>query len=269
MKASANLLSEISGNKFILLLPFLSVALSCITTHAQERSDNYKVQKQIKDVTATGPFPFFVSVHPYTLLAKGNADVKKTFHYGNQYKGSALSTPKNAWGFAINGGVRVLRTGIVEAGYTQFSRGQADGPLDLRITERIASLRLGASFGIYYPISVQAYAGYTSAMTDFTIIESNGGTETKRRISIGENVLKGRKGFEWGARLVLMDPVGAGGGLGGYFEFRQIFAESVSYAPYLRALDPAASDTFSSDTNYRIFTIGFVAPLALRGMIGK
>ena len=269
MKALVISLLRISESRFILLLLF-TLSLPSGVTYAQEGSDNRKVEKQIKDVTATGPFPFFVSAHPYSLLTNKNADINQTFRYANQYKGTSLKTPRNAWGFAINGGVRLLRTGILEVGYTQFSRGQENGPLDLRITERIGSLRAGASLGIYYPLSVQVLAGYITSTTDFLIIESEAGTETRRRVSIGENLMKGRKGVEMGIRLVFMDPVGAGGGLGGYLEFRQmIFLDSFDYAPYLRALDPSATDTFKSDDNYRMITIGFVAPLALRGVIGK
>jgi hypothetical protein len=277
MKASVISWPSISGSKPGLLIALLLMASPLVRTLGQvvdKRGDeevlNRKVEKQIKDVTATGPFPFYVAAHPFTLYSIRNEDIKRAFQFANQFKDTSLDTPIRAWGYAINGGVRILRTAFVEAGYTQLSRRQTDGPLDVRITERVGSVRLGASMGIYYPLSVQFYAGYVTSTTDFLILESLGGNTTRQRISISEDIWKGRKGFELGGRLVFMDPVGAGGGLGGYIEFRQvIFRDSHDYAPYLRALDDSATGVFRSDSNYRVFTVGFIAPLALRGVIGK
>jgi hypothetical protein len=71
--------------------------------------------------------------------------------------------------------------------------------------------------------------------------------------------------MEVGARFVLMDPIGAGGGLGITMEFRLMhFFESLDYSPFAKILNDAASETLTSDNTFGIISIGIIAPLAYR-----
>lgn len=243
--------------------------LACGQETGKSRTDfNIAVETQLKDVTATGPYPFYISFRPL-LVSTRNRDIKNLFEIQNRYAGSDLFVPRRAWGYNLDAGVRVAKTLIIEFNYTQLLRRSNNAATDLRISQRAAGLRLGGAFGIYYPLSIQFCAGFVTNTSEFTIIEKNAGTDNKRKLTFSESLLKGRFGGDFALRLVVMDPVGAGGGIGFFVELRQLFfANRLNYTPYVRTLDQTTSEQFRSDSNYRLFSVGLTAPLALRSHVG-
>ena len=263
MRAFENLLLSGSGSsclsKAVILMLLCGVVPS---TKAQDKGDfNLRVKDQLKDVTGTGPYPIYLRAQPL-LFSIANTDAMKCFQVYDKYEGG-LTTPKTMWGFNADLGFR-FRKWFWEIGFTQMGRKSKDHELSLRVREQFAALRLGYALSIYYPISFQFSAGYVTSATDIILTDPSS-TIPKRKLGFGESALKGRSGMEVGARFVLMDPVGSGGGLGITIECRLMhFFDSLDYSPFARILNDTATETITSDNTFGIFSIGIIAPIAYR-----
>lgn len=263
MKVFENLLLSGSRNNWLLKAVILMLLCGLApSANAQEKGEfNLRVKDQLKDVTATGPYPIYLRAQPL-LFSIANTDAMKCFQVYDKYEGG-LTTPKTMWGFNTDLGFR-FRKWFWEIGFTQMGRQSKDHELSLRVREQFATLRLGYVLSVYYPISFQFHAGYVTSVTDIILIDPSS-TIPKRKLAFGESALKGRPGIELGARFVLMDPVGAGGGLGITVEYRLMhFFESLDYSPFARILNDTATETITSDNTFGIFSIGIIAPIAYR-----
>lgn len=262
MKAFGILLQSGSGNngllKAITLLLLLAFAVDA--SAQREEEFNIQVKDQIKDVTAAGPYPLYLRFQG--LLSMANTDALRCFRVYDKYEGQ-LATPITMWGFDTDAGFR-LRQWFFEMGFTQVGRKAREDGVSLRVREQFASARLGYALSVYYPISFQFHAGYVTGFTEI-ILTDPASAIPKRKLGFGESVFKGRPGLELGLRFVLMDPVGAGGGMGIAIEYKHMhFFKSLDYSPLARALDDAAIEKVTSDNTFGIFSISVIAPIAYR-----
>jgi hypothetical protein len=232
-----------------------------MTQHKKEKKER-AFNQQIKDATPAGPFPLYLRIPAVNLMFQNN-DVGKTFDRYNRVNGTSFKSYTKSWGLSIDGGVKIYRSWFAEVGVNWNSRVARTGSTRLEVSHAMRSVRMGVNMNFHYPACAQFYAGLLSTSTNFTVEE---GGETMR-FPFGQKVFKGRFGGELGARFVFANPVGAGGGIGFFAEYKLVVYpdhDRVYYQDYLDGIGDTTLKKFSADRGYGLFLAGVVIPIALK-----
>lgn len=231
----------------------------------------------IRQVSGKGPYPIYINFQFPTT------STRPTFrNFINAYKQEYGTKSRNRlWGFESNLGIVINDdnllgiTGLsvhgvsLEFGYSYMDRLFINGGTHrMRVQEEALSIRLGWRNNLIYPITFQIQGGPV-LLSYASVRESLNGS--LRRAKIGNSLFTNRSsrvrprlpGFEGRFRLMLMDPAGTSGGLGFYFEGRYLYTIGKrQLSPFYR-LAELGSRNDVQNWNYLVFSVGFVAPLAL------
>ncbi len=292
--------------KFLIIIGCLTIGYisnfgnnSAIAQHKPIMIDN-----QMKDVTAAGPFPFYINISPGRIILD-NADFKWLAAVYNSNEDHAQITNLNSahWGYGFDFGWKIFRTLSKERWplflESSYNVGTKQGKVDagiksfkLTIRHFTYSTRIGTRVS-YFPFSFHVQAGiiwknsidissqYKSIVPTKDGMGDTVVDRTSREVLdyniLFTNILFPRSISNWGMdlrfRIYLMDPIGAGGGIGIFFEYRglffpknssserddQTFARTAQIITNNERLQPIAVDR-----NYSSFSMGISTPIALK-----
>lgn len=230
--------------------------------------------RDIRHASGKGPYPIYVNVLGSSLNAAssfGNLIDDYMATKGQSYYPS-LKERSHLWGIEGNLGViintnhfmgitnfRINRLSL-EFGYRYLHRDLHDdtGFQPLHMREDVASYRIGIRGNILYPLTYQLQAGpvlyhRTEVMDSLVhVVQLQTGAFPA--------------GWDFRGRLMLFDPAGTAGGLGGFLEIRYLlttrgrdFSEV-----YEVVLGDKSSKAVHERWNYVSWSVGIVVPLALR-----
>ena len=231
-----------------------------VMAQENETNDEVEADQQIRDVTPAGPYPIYLRVMP--LFEFQNRDFAMGINYFNQIKSTHLNQFPMGFGYDVDVGIKFLKRFFLEVGFTRATVNVKQGEDRLIVANRYFTGRLGFAKTIYYPISVQGYAGFLLGGTQFVIDAG----DTRSIVNFrGRNWWQDRRGVEGGLRLVFTDPAGSGGGLGFVLEAKVVhFIDKYSYGSYLSYLDSSNTQSFVSDPDFWTLSVGIVVPIAIK-----
>ncbi len=242
------------------LAVILPICYTGVTAQDNESNDELETDQQIRDVTPAGPYPIYIRVMP--LFEFQNKDFAAGINYFNRIKSTQLNEFSMGFGYKVDVGIKFRKRLFLEVGYCRATVNAKQNDNRLIVANRYFAARIGYAKTIYYPISVQGYAGFLLGGTQFVVDAADNRSIVNFH---GTNWWQDRKGIEGGLRLICTDPAGSGGGLGFVIEANYVhFVDKYSYSPFLSYLDSTNKESFISDPNFWTVSIGIVVPIAIK-----
>lgn len=224
------------------------------------------VDANVRHASGKGPFPLFVTARgAFTSNFQDMRPVAAML--GDEFERSDGKFRMRGGGFTFGGiicGEHWPRWNILaEVGYTKLGRKlhTADRDSVFKWREEIVSFRLGHRFTPFYPVTIHAHLGIFYHYSRALALEGPGSAAERR---LRAEYPFGVSGAEADLRLVLLDGVGSGGGLGVFFEVQGLYGFETRR---IGAFDTALGGS-STNENVPIrlvcYGFGITVPLALR-----
>jgi hypothetical protein len=246
-------------------LCLLFALLSLLSAQGQSTADG-----NVRHASGKGPFPFFITTR---FCATSNVQDLRTI--GRSLNGAFERADRKfrmqGMGFTFGGIVsakhRPLQRMVFEGGYTKVGRSLSGVGSDstFKWREETISLRMGPRFTPFYPVNIVLYGGVFYHYARTMALEGPDPTHM-RRLRAEYPFRYGSFGVEAGARLLLLDATGSGGGLGLFLEMQAIHELSGQrLEPFFTMAHAGRVDVRSTARLHMVqYSIGVTVPLALR-----
>ena len=238
----------------IYLVVLLFVIL--LTPAGAQNTDN---TSDLRTVTAAGPYPIYMTMQ-FSYAGKSNPmkDLMADFANERGLRGRrVLHGLQTNIGFVVNN--NTFQGLTIETGVLALERVLKSKNDELRISEIVASARLGYYYPIY-PFTLHAQLGpifFHNSRIELSDSQDN-------VIDIHRDYKNQFiQGLDFRFRINILDPAGTGGGLGVFFEYmRHHNFKGRSTVPFYDVFTSNAGG--DSKWSYNVWSIGLKASLALK-----